>query len=126
MALLQRVPFFRHCSPADLSTLAATAYPLSFDPGEDLCEEGADAPDCYVIAAGEADVFIRGERVAVVQSDDVVGERGLILGTRRAATVTAVSHMITYAISREILQQVLDASPAVIAAMQDDVRRRYS
>jgi hypothetical protein len=34
--------------------------------------------------------------------------------------------MITYAISREILQQVLDASPDVIAAMQEDVRRRYS
>ena len=126
IALLQRVPFFRHCSATDLSTLAATAYPLSFDPGEDLCVEGTDAPDCYVVAAGEADVFIRGERVAVVQADDVVGERGLILGTRRAATVTAVSHMITYAISREILADVLDASPGVIVAMQEDVRRRYS
>ena len=42
--------------------------------------EGSDAPDCYVIAAGEAEVFIGGERVAVVGADDVVGERGLILG----------------------------------------------
>jgi cytochrome P450 len=126
IALLQRVPFFRHCAASDLATLAATAYPLSFDPGEDLCVEGSGAPDCYVIAAGEADVVIRGERVAVVGADDVVGERGLIPGTPRAATVTAASHMITYAISREILQQVLDASPTVIVAIQEDARRRYS
>ena len=79
-----------------------------------------------MIAAGEADVLIGGERVAVVGADDVVGERGVILGERRAATVTAASHMITYAISREILQRVLDASPAVVAAMQEDVRARYS
>ena len=125
IALLQRVPFFGPCAPADLATLAATAYPLSFDPGEHLCVEGSDAPDCYVIAAGEAEVFIGGERVAVIGADDVVGERGLILGAPRAATVTAASHMITYAISREILQRVLDASPHVIAAMQENVRRRY-
>ena len=115
----------RPCSPADLETLAATAYPISFDAGEHLCVEGTDAPDCYVIAAGEADVFIGGERVAVVGADDVVGERGLLLGAPRAATVTATSHMITYAISRELLQHVLDASPHVIAAMQENVRRRY-
>lgn len=126
IALLERVPFFRPCGPADLATLAATAYPISFDAGEHLCVEGTDAPDCYVIAAGEADVVIAGERVAVVGADDVVGERGLLLGAPRAATVTATSHMITYAISRELLQRVLDASPDVAAAMQAEVRRRYS
>ena len=79
IALLKRVPFFRPCSAADLETLAATAYPISFDAGEHLCVEGADTPDCYVIAAGEADIFIAGERVATIGADDVVGERGLLL-----------------------------------------------
>jgi cytochrome P450 len=126
IALLQRVPFFRHCSGPDVAALAATAYPISFDPGEQLCVEGNVAPDLYVIAAGEADVVIGGEVVGDVGADDVVGERGVVLDERRAATVTATSHMITYAISRELLQQVLDRSPDVLAAMQDDVRRRYS
>ena len=126
IALLERVPFFRPCSPADLEMLAATAYPISFDVGEHLCVEGADAPDCYVIAAGEAEVVIGGARVATVGADDVVGERGLLLGTPRAATVTATSHMITYAISRELLQRVLDASPAVADAMRAEIERRYS
>ena len=126
IALLRRVPFFTPCTAADLETLAATAYPISFDPGERLCVEGAEAPDCYVIAAGEADILIAGVRVASVGADDVVGERGLLLDAPRAATVTATSHMITYSISRELLQRVLDASPKVANAMREEVARRYA
>ncbi len=126
IALLRRVPFFAPCTPGDLETLAATAYPISFDAGEHLCVEGTEAPDCYVIAAGGADIVIAGARVATVGADDVVGERGLLLDAPRAATVTATSHMITYAISRELLQRVLDASPDVAAAMRAEVERRYA
>jgi cytochrome P450 len=126
IALLRRIPFFAPCAEADLASLAASAYPIAFDPGEDLCVEGTEAPDLYAIAAGDAEVVIRGERTGEVGADDVVGERGVILGATRAATVTATSHMITFAISRERLRQVLEASPDVIAAMQDNVRRRYA
>ena len=115
----------RPCSAADLETLAATVYPISFDAGEHLCVEGADAPDCYVIAVGEAE-----SRSAARASNRRRRRRGrragLLLGAPRAATVTATSHMITYAISRELLQRVLDSSPAVAEAMRAEVERRYS
>jgi cytochrome P450 len=125
VALLQRVPFFRPCSPDDLAMLARTAYPISFDPGEALTVSGHESPDCYVIAAGEADVAIDGQHIRTVTSDDVVGERGLILGEKRSADVTAITHMIAYAVSRELLQKVLDESPEVLAYMQALVKRRY-
>ncbi len=126
VALLQRVPFFAPCSGEELTVLATTAYPISFDPGEQLCVEGEEAPDLYVIAAGEAEVRIGAEVVGVVGADDVVGERGVILGATRAATVTATSHIIAFAISRELLRQVLEGSPDVVAAMREHVERRYS
>lgn len=125
IALLHRVPFFRPCSEADVALLARTAYPISFDAGERLINEGAESPDCYVIAAGEADVHIDGAYVRTVGADDVVGERGLVLDALRSATVTATSHMIAYAVSRELLQRVLDASPDVAAAMHAQVNQRY-
>ena len=125
IALLHRVPFFRPCSEADLAMLARTAYPISFDAGERLISEGSESPDCYVIAAGEADVHIDGVHVRTVGADDVVGERGLVLDALRSASVTATSHMITYAVSRELLQRVLDASPEVAAAMHAQVTQRY-
>ena len=126
IALLGRVPFFTPCSEHDLAVLAITAYPISFDVGETLVVEGADAPDCYVVAAGEAEITIGGALIGSVAADDVVGERGLLLGAPRAATVTATSHMITYAVSRELLRRVLEASPEVAAAMHAEVQRRYS
>jgi cytochrome P450 len=126
LALLRRVPLFAPCSAADLARLADTAYPLAFDPGDTLCVEGADAPDCYVIATGEAEVEMSGRRVATVGADDVVGERGLLLDLPRAATVRATSHMVTYAISRDRLREVLDASPELADAMVASVTARYS
>ena len=48
-----------------------------------------------------------GRKVATVGEHDVVGERGILLDTVRAATVTAMEHMITYAISRQRLRALV-------------------
>ena len=55
---------------------------MSFEPGEQLCAEGGEAPECYVIAEGEAAVTIGGRAVRTVGEDDVVGERGRSRGTQ--------------------------------------------
>jgi len=124
--LLGRVPLFSACTRAELDRLASTAYPIAFDPMDVLCSEGADALECYVVAAGEAIVTIGGDVVATVGPDDVVGEKGPLEGKPRAATVTATTHMITYAISRDELLALLDRSPAASAAMRAELSRRYS
>jgi cytochrome P450 len=125
VGLLERIPLFAGCTRPELAMLATTAYPIAFDPGEMLCVEGADSPDCYVVAEGEAGVTIEGRQVAVVGADEVVGERGPIEDLPRAATVTATTHMITYAISRERLHQVMESNPAAAAAMKALVAERY-
>ena len=47
------------------------------------------------------------------------------MDTARSATVTAVTHMITYAISRERLRTVVDNNPAAKEWMFAELRRRY-
>ena len=125
VALLGRVPLFRACSPSDLEQLARTAYPLTFEAGDVLCAEGADAHECYVIAEGEASVTTGDQVVATVSHDDVVGEKGPIEGRPRAATVTATNHMLTVAISRDHLLALMDTSPAAATAMRELVAARY-
>ena len=49
-ALLARTAILRLCNAAELNELAATAYPLSFEPGDALCLEGAASNECYAIA----------------------------------------------------------------------------
>jgi hypothetical protein len=125
VALLGRVPLFAGCRPRELQDLAATAYPIAFEAGESLCAEGAESPECYVIAEGEASVVIGGVLVAIVEADDVVGERGPLLDAPRTATVTANNHMITYAISRDRLQRLMQDSPSARAGIEEALRRRF-
>jgi plastocyanin len=111
-ALLGRVPLLRGCAPAALDHLAKTAYPIAFDPGDVLIADDADSPECYVVCEGEADVTIRGRIVTHVGPDDVVGNEAPMGDRRRAATVTATTHILAYAISRKGLETILDSRPA--------------
>ena len=62
--------------------------------------------------------------VASVGADDVVGERGPLFGRPRSATVTAVTHLVAYAISRRRLHQVAAANPAAARVMDEFIRAR--
>jgi cytochrome P450 len=125
IALLKRVPLFRGCTSDDLRALAAGAFPISFARGDRLCVEGADAPECYVIAEGEADCSIGGRHVATVVMDDIVGELGPLSGRPRAATVTATTHMVTYAISRDELERLVASNPRAAATIRAELDAKY-
>lgn len=124
--LLRRNRLFARCTTAELEQLAATAYPMSFEPGDMLCSEGDASPECYIVEEGHAVVTVGRKGVGTVNEDDVVGERGILLDTVRSATVTAMSHMITYAISRERLSALVAGNAAARDWMLQEIRRRYS
>ena len=123
--LLSRNRFFRACSREQLGFLAATSWPMTFEAGDALCIEGTFAPACFVVAEGRAAVTIRHAAVGAVAVDDVVGERGVLLDTVRAATVTATMHTVTCRIPRERLQTLVEDSRTVKRWMLEDVRRHY-
>ena len=91
-----------------------------------LCTEGGESPECYIIEGGQAVVTIGRKGVAKVGEHDVVGERGVLLDTVRSATVTAMSHMITYAISRERLRALVAGNALAREWMLEEMKRRYS
>ncbi|HJQ83833.1 MAG TPA: cytochrome P450 [Candidatus Binatia bacterium] len=125
-ALLGRAGLFARCTLAELEALAETAYPVSFEPGERLCVEGAEALECYVIAEGEATVTIGGRTLRTVGENRVVGERAPLEGRTRTATVTANTHMTTWGISRERLLELVSRSPTAAEGMYAELRRRYA
>jgi cytochrome P450 len=125
VALLLRNSLFERCTRDELEQLAATAYPMSFEPGDLLCAEGAESPECYIVEEGQAVVTIGRKGAGTIREHDVVGERGVLLDTVRSATVTAITHMITYAISRERLRGVVEGNPAARDWMLAEMGRRY-
>jgi len=126
VALLGRVSFFAGCTTGELEALATTAYPVSFEPGDRLCVEGGEALECYVIAEGEATVTIGGRTVSTVGENRVVGERGPLEERTRTATVTATTHMTTWAISKERLLGLAKQSAAAGDGMYEEIDRRYA
>jgi len=123
--LLSSNTLFARCTQEELEQLAATAYPMSFEPGDLLCTEGGESPECYIVEEGHAVVTIGRKGVATVGEHDVVGERGVLLDTVRAATVTATTHMIAYAISRERLRALVAGNAVARDWMLEEMGRRY-
>ena len=124
VALLRRVDFFAGCSDDELTSIASTAYPITFEAGSVVCAEGAESLECYVIAVGTVAVSAGGRPLATLGADDVVGERGPIVGAPRSATVTAVTDLYTYAISCDRLLELL-AIPNARAGMEAAMDKRY-
>jgi hypothetical protein len=124
-ALLRRVAFFAGCSDEDLVRIASTAYPIAFEAGAVVCTEGAESLECYVVAEGTAEVSVAGRHIDSIGADDVIGERGPLVGAPRSATVTAATHLSTYAISRDRLLELV-ADPAARAGMEAAMSKRYA
>jgi cytochrome P450 len=124
-ALFGRIAFFEGCSDEELHSLASTAFPIAFSSGEMLCETGAESLECYVIAEGFVSVRADGKELATLGPDDVVGERGPLLGAPRSADVVAITHVNAYAISRDRLQRLLAESARARAGVEDAMAKRY-
>jgi CRP-like cAMP-binding protein len=123
--LLSQHRLFQGCNRDQIDYLAATSWPTVFEAGERLCIEGTFAPVCFLVAEGHASVTIGNTGVGAVTANDVVGERGILLDTVRAATVTADDHMVTCAIARERLLALVADSLPVRRWMMDEVQRSY-
>ncbi|MGI9592404.1 MAG: cytochrome P450 [Myxococcota bacterium] len=126
IVLLARAGLFQSCSAREIAELAATAYPMSFEPGDLLCEEGAESLECYVVEEGEATVTIGGKPVRRIEANDVVGERGPLESQARSATVVATTHMNTFAISRQRLLDLAESSPSAREGMFAYMKERYA
>ena len=57
------------------------------------------------------------------EPDALVGERGVLTGTARSATVTATSHLGVHVLSTERLRSIMESNPAAAAQMRDVVAR---
>jgi CRP-like cAMP-binding protein len=90
-----------HFTSAEIASMARVGTLVHFRSGETLIAEGTDGNNAYFITSGSAAVSRGNESVAVLRSGDLVGERALVTGEPRNATVTALMPVTALQIDRE-------------------------
>src|SRR5258707_1762483 len=124
--MLRRVPFFGGLDSAKLKLLAFTSRALKFAPGEELMKKGGAADSAYVILDGEAEVIgetSAGEFViAVLGSNALIGEMGVIRNVPRGLTVRAKTPVRALRIASEVFLGLITENPGCAL----DVMRQLS
>jgi CRP-like cAMP-binding protein len=90
---LRELSLFGDLPAADLRHVDALTCEISVPPGTVLIRQGQFGREAFVVASGLADVSVDGWTVARVGAGEPLGEVALLEGTRRSATVTAVTPM---------------------------------
>lgn len=102
IAILRRAPLFSAFNPSELRKLANLAVELSYRRGETVCREGDAGDTLLVCASGELEVLGGAPRRVInrLGPGEVLGEMSLLLGGKRAATVTVARNARLLAFNR--------------------------
>jgi CRP-like cAMP-binding protein len=113
---LQAQPVFKDCSKDDLEDLAKNANHTSVPKNWSLIHQETPADAAYVILSGDADVYVKGEKVAGLTAGAVVGEAGLAGHKLRNATVTSTTELDLLHVDGEQFTALIERRPALKAA----------
>jgi CRP-like cAMP-binding protein len=113
---LSAQPVFKDCSKADLEDLANHSNRTSIPKNWPLIQQETPADACYVILSGDADVIVKGEKVASITSGAVVGEAGLAGHKLRNASVTSTTPLDLLHVEADQFTELIDRRPALKAA----------
>jgi putative ABC transport system ATP-binding protein len=123
---LRRCVVFANQTPDALTRLAEKMTTERFLPGAAVIRQGDAGDKFYLIRRGKASVTVDHdgfiEKVAILGEGDFFGERALMTGDPRNATVQAIDDLETYVLGKEDFNQALEASAPFI----DQIRRVYS
>lgn len=115
---LRRVDIFAHLQDDELNRIAGRLVYTPFAPGDVMTRQGAEAHWLYLLVEGEAEVVFEGpgggrHPVSRLRAGTVFGERGMMLGERRSATVTAVGDVHCYRLDRASFEDIIHSRPQI-------------
>jgi CRP-like cAMP-binding protein len=110
---LRRAPLFEELSKKELTALASATDDLAVEPGTVLCREGRIGTEFFVIVDGDAEVTRGGKKVTTLSGGDFVGEIALLTEARRTATVTAMTPLRCFVLTRSAFRRVLEENASV-------------
>jgi CRP/FNR family transcriptional regulator, cyclic AMP receptor protein len=115
---LRNIPLFAGLPTARLKLIAYTAEIVRFEPGEVIVRQGDPADAVYIIAEGEAEVWLADDQghdmsLGTMGRHTLFGEIGVLCQGRRTTTVKARDRVVTFKISARLFLDLLRSSPEI-------------
>jgi CRP-like cAMP-binding protein len=123
---LGQCPFFAGLSRHELIDLAKATEDMEVAEGKALTREGESGREFFVIIDGEVSVTKEGNEIRRMGPGDFFGEIALVEDTPRTATVTAVTPLRFFVLTRQSFRSLLAQQPEledkVNAALEERLR----
>lgn len=127
-ALLARVDLFETLSEADRAELAAAMTRRTYQSGEIVVKQNETGASMFVLVQGLLEVRVQADgqtqRVAQLTPGQFFGERTLLTGEARMATVAASTEAIAYELSHESMRPILERHPAFARTLSEVLAQR--
>jgi CRP/FNR family transcriptional regulator, cyclic AMP receptor protein len=117
-------PFFAGLSRGELLELAKVTEDMEVDEGKALTREGQSGSEFFVIIEGEVSVTKEGSEVRRLGPGDFFGEIALLEDTPRTATVTAITPLRFFVLTRQAFRSMLAHQPAISEKVLDALEER--
>ena len=103
---------FKHLETKELEQVVDIMFKVDLDAGKDVITQGEDGDNFYVVEKGVFDIFVSKDgnppvKVTTVTDGGNFGELALMYNCPRAATVTATSPAVLWAMDRLSFRRIL-------------------
>lgn len=113
---LRGIQAFTHLSTGELTSVAEKMRPRPFQDGEALIRQGDAGEEFFLLFQGQADVLVDSgaatSPVAVLEPGRTFGERALLTGEARNATVIGRGAGLVYVLGKADFEAALEMSPS--------------
>ena len=130
MRVLSKIDIFANLAPEEREKLADWLRFAPFTAGEVMTKQGAEAHWLYIIVSGEASVRVsvegeaQDQEVAKLGAGDFFGERSLLTGAPRSATIVALTDMECWRFDKAAFQELMNRRPEIAEEVAEVVADR--
>ena len=116
-AELQQSELFAMLDEATITSLAKQAPVRVFGPGEVVVRQAENGNSLFIVLKGDLEVSVDGTVVGAIRQDSFFGEMSLLTGEPRRATVRASSEVWLAEVTKDLMQPLLKANPAIMETL---------
>ncbi|KAJ8380483.1 hypothetical protein SKAU_G00012610 [Synaphobranchus kaupii] len=104
---LNKNQFLKRLEPQQIKDMVECMYERSFQKGDYVIKQGEAGNHLFVLADGQLDVFQQSKLLTTIAVWTAFGELAILYNCTRTASVRAVSQVKTWALDREVFQNIM-------------------